>query len=144
MESEDQIVSAIGNKLNIINIDIKLFDEPIKVYNFEVEDYHNYFVSGLDVLVHNTCNANQKYIQNAKGKGNNLTVNSQEEALNLIKKAKPDLKQFPTYTNEKYKAGYEIHPPEPNVGNVLPHIKWKDWSLGKAKGADGHIFFQNN
>ena len=29
--------------------------QPIKVYNFEVVDWHTYFVSDEDVLVHNTC-----------------------------------------------------------------------------------------
>ncbi len=28
---------------------------PVKVYNFEVEDFHTYYVSELKVLVHNTC-----------------------------------------------------------------------------------------
>lgn len=31
-------------------------DEPIKVYNFEVEDWHTYFVSDSGILVHNLCN----------------------------------------------------------------------------------------
>ncbi len=28
---------------------------PIKVYNFQVEDYHTYYVSNTGVLVHNKC-----------------------------------------------------------------------------------------
>ena len=28
-------------------------EEPVKVYNFEVEDFHTYLVSGFGVLVHN-------------------------------------------------------------------------------------------
>ena len=28
-------------------------DDSVKVYNFQVEDYHTYHVSGLGVLVHN-------------------------------------------------------------------------------------------
>jgi len=30
-------------------------DEPVEVFNFEVEDCHTYFVGELGVLVHNTC-----------------------------------------------------------------------------------------
>jgi hypothetical protein len=30
-------------------------DEKVKVYNFEVEGFHTYFVSDLGILVHNTC-----------------------------------------------------------------------------------------
>ena len=28
-------------------------DQPVKVYNFQVEDYHTYYVSRISILVHN-------------------------------------------------------------------------------------------
>ncbi|MEN4762900.1 Hint domain-containing protein, partial [Chryseobacterium sp. C39-AII1] len=34
---------------------INFLDEMVKVYNFEVEDNHNYYVSEKGILVHNTC-----------------------------------------------------------------------------------------
>ncbi|MDQ0593930.1 RHS repeat-associated protein [Chryseobacterium ginsenosidimutans] len=34
---------------------IKFLDEKVKVYNFEVEDNHNYYVSEKGILVHNDC-----------------------------------------------------------------------------------------
>ncbi|SIP86251.1 intein C-terminal splicing region/intein N-terminal splicing region [Chryseobacterium sp. RU37D] len=34
---------------------IKFLDEKVKVYNFEVEGNHNYYVSEKGVLVHNDC-----------------------------------------------------------------------------------------
>lgn len=46
-----------------------------------------------------------------------------------------------TYKKEAYKDGYEIHPKEPGT-NELPHIKWKNWSSGKAQGGEGHIYFE--
>ena len=33
-------------------------DEYVAVYNFEVADFHTYFVSDYDVLVHNKCKVN--------------------------------------------------------------------------------------
>ena len=33
----------------------ELLESPVKVYNFQVEDYHTYYVSESGVLVHNTC-----------------------------------------------------------------------------------------
>ena len=36
-------------------IEIKQLAYPIVVYNFEVENNHNYFVGNSNVLVHNTC-----------------------------------------------------------------------------------------
>ncbi|UEQ78615.1 hypothetical protein [Chryseobacterium arthrosphaerae] len=34
---------------------INLLDEKVKVYNFEVEGNHNYYVSEKGILVHNDC-----------------------------------------------------------------------------------------
>jgi len=33
----------------------EILETPVKVYNFEVEDFHTYFVGESSVLVHNTC-----------------------------------------------------------------------------------------
>ena len=37
----------------IQSVNLLELDEPVEVYNFEVEDSHTYFVGDLDVLVHN-------------------------------------------------------------------------------------------
>ncbi|HOP99544.1 MAG TPA: polymorphic toxin-type HINT domain-containing protein [Acetivibrio clariflavus] len=35
-----------SNKLKIVGkIEIEVFDKPVKVYNFEVEDWYTYFVT---------------------------------------------------------------------------------------------------
>ena len=38
-------------------------DTSVTVYNFEVEDFHTYYVSEQKVLVHNTCAATKKNVQ---------------------------------------------------------------------------------
>ena len=49
---------------------VELTDEPTTVYNFQVEDYHTYHVSGLGVLVHNAGDysnlKDSKYLQRLK------------------------------------------------------------------------------
>ncbi len=45
-------------------------DTPVTVYNFEVEDFHTYYVSEQKVLVHNTCAATAKNTQVAKSSNN--------------------------------------------------------------------------
>ena len=45
---------------------IKFLDEKVKVYNFEVEDNHNYYVSDKGVLVHNNCEWLEATISQAK------------------------------------------------------------------------------
>lgn len=44
-----------GNRETITGIRVEWLEEAITVYNFEVADYHTYFVGDGDVLVHNTC-----------------------------------------------------------------------------------------
>ena len=87
-------------------------------------------------------NKAKKAIKEGTGKGINVIVESEDDARKLLSESRSTLQEYDTYTSEKYKAGFEIHPAEPNVGNDLPHIKWKDWSSGKASGANGHIFFE--
>ena len=49
----DELLDVNGNVLLVENLDVELTDDSVKVYNFQVEDYHTYHVSGLGVLVHN-------------------------------------------------------------------------------------------
>ena len=49
----DELLDVNGNVLLVENFDIELTEEPVKVYNFEVEDFHTYHVGRLGVLVHN-------------------------------------------------------------------------------------------
>ncbi len=44
---------TVDGKLKITKIDIRKLEKPIKVFNFEVEGNHNYFVSNYGILVHN-------------------------------------------------------------------------------------------
>lgn len=88
-----------------------------------------------------TWNDAKKKIKEAKGKGINVKARNQEEAEKLINDAKPGLEKRPTYEVDPPKSGYEVHPID-NEYN-MPHIKWRDWSNGKANGADGHIFWDN-
>ncbi len=44
-----------GSKETITGIRVEWLEEPAEVYNFEVADYHTYYVGDGDVLVHNKC-----------------------------------------------------------------------------------------
>ena len=52
-----------GDKLQLLNgeyviieqIQHELLESPVKVYNFEVEDFHTYYVGETEALVHNMC-----------------------------------------------------------------------------------------
>ena len=49
----DMMLSASGDKVKITNIKHIKYDEPIDTYNLAVEDNSNYFVTDIQVLVHN-------------------------------------------------------------------------------------------
>ncbi len=51
----DELLSADGGIERVHNKLVCHFAKAVKVYNFEVEDNHNYFVGNERVLVHNTC-----------------------------------------------------------------------------------------
>ncbi len=44
-----------GRKETVTGIRVEWLEEPAEVYNFEVADYHTYYVGDGDVLVHNKC-----------------------------------------------------------------------------------------
>ena len=46
------------NTATVKSVSLLELDEPVEVFNFEVEDCHTYFVGEFDVLVHNACGSN--------------------------------------------------------------------------------------
>ena len=62
LESGDHLITQTVKTLIVDNVTVK--HEPSIVYNFEVKDYHTYYVGGIDedefVLVHNSCAHTQK------------------------------------------------------------------------------------
>jgi hypothetical protein len=65
------ILLTIENTYHAIKgIKYEKLETPIKVYNFEVEDFHTYFVSDLEVLVHNKPAGGRNIEKIGKNKGN--------------------------------------------------------------------------
>jgi len=62
----DKLLMYDGSELEVKKLKKEQLSEPIKVYNFEVKDWHTYFVSGNKVLVHNSCNYVPKNIKMVK------------------------------------------------------------------------------
>ena len=50
----DKLLDVNGNVLLVENFDVELTEEPVKVYNFKVEDFHTYFVGTSQIMVHNS------------------------------------------------------------------------------------------
>ena len=57
LRAGDLLTLADGTKAAIEKIPTETLTEPVKVYNFEVADFHTYYVGNSQVLVHNDCSA---------------------------------------------------------------------------------------
>ena len=95
----DKLISVNGEDLIIEDHYIELTDVPVSVYNFQVEDFHTYFVGDCAVWVHNkdcpsymnedgTLKPNQEYTTGEnkykyKTDGNGNIVNAHADELKL-------------------------------------------------------------
>ncbi|NLW27976.1 polymorphic toxin-type HINT domain-containing protein, partial [Acetivibrio saccincola] len=84
MEVGDKVYLYSGDAREIKELKFEHLDSPIKVYNFEVEDWHTYFVSEQDVFVHNSCG--DKSRNKPKQSGHPNSVEIQRDANGNIKK----------------------------------------------------------
>jgi len=55
LRAGDILVTVNGEYVVVEMVQHELLESPTKVYNFQVEDYHTYYVSNNSVLVHNMC-----------------------------------------------------------------------------------------
>ena len=51
---------STGEDVTIERVEVEKLAEAETTYNFEVADFHTYYVTGKNVLVHNTCATGQK------------------------------------------------------------------------------------
>ncbi len=56
----DVVYTKDWNTATVNSIGLLELDEPVEVFNFEVEDCHTYFVGNLSILVHNGCEIHGK------------------------------------------------------------------------------------
>ena len=55
LRAGDILVLSNGELVTVEWVQHEILESPIKVYNFEVQDFHTYFVGECGVLVHNNC-----------------------------------------------------------------------------------------
>ena len=78
-------------------------------------------------------------------------VGSEAEARRIVRLALPHAIELPPGVvgvpyptpSAGVKTWFQVQPAEPTVGNLLPHIKYADWTGGKkgTGGSWGHLFF---
>ena len=74
LRAGDILVLVNGEYAVVEAVQHEILEEPVAVYNFNVEDYHTYYVAS-GVLVHNTCGDTDAYnslVRANKGSGNEV------------------------------------------------------------------------
>ena len=135
-----ELVCLDGGKEVITDVRVEWLEEAITVYNFEVADYHTYFVGDGDVLVHN--------------KSANPSNSTESPALKdspynpdvVAKKVKPDY--APNQAHNLFSSSYNPRKtPEPSdakeVYNSAIRGGMSEWYGVNSKG-DIYQFFSDN
>ena len=92
LKAGDILVLSNGEYVTVEKVQHELLEEPVKVYNFEVEDFHTYYVgTDVSVLVHNMCKKPGGYevgdiddYGNVKPKKNRAPGNTHSAADNYV------------------------------------------------------------
>lgn len=94
----DVLVLQNGDYVTVEMVQHEILESPVKVYNFEVQDFHTYYVGKSAVLVHNTCS------------GKTTSANQMQQQVNK---------------GQAPKQVESVHPAHTQVGGQ-PHIHFKD------------------
>ena len=68
LRAGDRLQLLNGEYVVVEQVQHELLESPETTYNFEVEDFHTYYVGDISVLVHNACKAAKKAGLPTKGK----------------------------------------------------------------------------
>ena len=107
LRAGDILVLSNGEYVIVEKVQHEILESPVKVYNFEVQDFHTYYVGENSVLVHNNC------VPNPNGKKGG---EQHQDAVNSIEPSSPDNRiiyeeRFPIengYKNNRFADAVEV------------------------------------
>ncbi len=114
----DYVENAKGELLQVERVEKVYPTEPVTVYNFEVEDWHTYYVSEEGILVHNMC----MMTPNGESGSGSKIITSQSQLQKQVERG-----QAPKDIDRVDK---------PHVPGQQPHVHFKD---GTSLNQDGTI-----
>lgn len=84
LETGDLVETTEGELLPVSGVWLEYLDEPVLVYNFEVEDWHTYYVSEIGIWVHNAEGCVEKLAGSNKNhvNGSIAEIQGYQDALN--------------------------------------------------------------
>lgn len=133
LRAGDILVLSNGEYVVVEAVQHEILESPVKVYNFEVEDFHTYFVGESSVLVHNKCSGSYDIeFQSGKhyvGKGNEARMRTSarrvsrrynDPVVNMDWRwAKSDEVGFIDEYMRMSKYGFDFYHPKTNLNGIL-------------------------
>ena len=96
LKVSEKLLLSCGKEVIIKKIEIEKLIMSERTYNFEVSDFHTYYVSEKAVLVHNLCTPNNSRVYSPEeiAKKYNITVEQfhKEVKPEILRKVKPNYK----------------------------------------------------
>ena len=134
LTEEDCVLDSKNEKLRVEGIRIEELREPVKVYNFEVEEYHTYYVGAAEVLVHNdNCGRGSGNV--GEGGGSSIP----DKARDVVQQVKANNGTPP----KGYKGGrtYKNIPLEDGAQKLPEGVNYKEYDInpyikGQNRGAE--------
>ena len=68
LRAGDILVLVNGEYVVVEKVQHEILEAPIEVYNFQVEDFHTYYVSESAILVHNSCKMPENFSPSGAGR----------------------------------------------------------------------------
>ena len=68
LRAGDILVLVNGEYVVVEQVQHELLESPVATYNFEVQDFHTYYVGESAVLVHNLCGTQKHHVMTNKNK----------------------------------------------------------------------------
>ena len=95
LRAGDILVMLNGERIVVEQVQHELLESPVAVYNFEVAEFHTYYVGDTEVLVHNSCRGEavrkawKNEVENVKNGGNGVTrIWTEAEKAELLARGK--------------------------------------------------------
>ena len=125
LHAGDILVTVNGKYVVLEKVQHELLERPETTYNFEVADYHTYYVGKQSVLVHNKCSKYYQATRTDSGISKGIEI-SKKQALERIRNGKDVIASSKSGAKSLVKTAFgnsrpycEIHP---NLANAMKHF----------------------
>lgn len=139
LRAGDILVLSNGSYVTVEKIQHEILEDSVKVYNFEVEDFHTYFVGESSVLVHNLCKTKNTSKLWDINKYSKKSIKFRFQGKKMT--AQFDGKYY--WSSDLASHGGSAFKVYRKVGRELRWVadadKYGNWIIGKAKSAIGKV-----